>query len=188
MLLWCPMELIEKMLSLQPESNWVLAVSCNASTWQVPISTNVAFKKLISFPGMATPPLGAVFNSSIFCVLGLSSLWGAGFSMCLYWLWQDPTSGWRFSALLLKQNPAISWTLGEHWDALHGVYASHITMDLASAIPVFPPWSPTLSCLEICFQLRLATYYVLCNTFWQIQFDFALKVFLDLILCLWKVI
>ena len=54
MMIWCPVKLIEERLSLQPELNWILVISCRASTWQVPISTNVAFKKLISFPGMAT--------------------------------------------------------------------------------------------------------------------------------------
>lgn len=59
---------------------------------------------------------------------------------------------------------------------------------LASVILAFPPWPPTLSCLETCFQLRLAIYCVLSDTFWQIQFDFTLEVFLDLILLLRKVI
>lgn len=82
MLMWCPMELIETMLSLQPELNWILAVSWNASTRQVPISTNVAFQKLISFPGMAILPLGALGNSPVFCVRGLSSLRVVVFLVC----------------------------------------------------------------------------------------------------------
>lgn len=96
MLMWCPMELIGKMLSLQPELNWILAVSYNASTWQVPISTNVAFKKLIPFPGTATLPLGAAVHSRIFHVLGLSSLQAVVFLVCLHWLWRDPMPGWSF--------------------------------------------------------------------------------------------
>lgn len=59
---------------------------------------------------------------------------------------------------------------------------------LASVILLFASWPPTFSCLETCFQLRLATCCVLSDTFWQIQFDFTLEVFLDLILLLWKVI
>ena len=108
--------------------------------------------------------------------------------MCLYWLWWDPTPGWSFSLPLQNEKSTFlgPWRTNEmscvaclpHCHGLH----------LASDILVFPPWPPTFSCLETCFQLRLATSYVLCDTFWQIQFDFTLEVFLDLILLLWKVI
>lgn len=186
--MWCPVELIEKMLSLQPERNWILAVSCNASTRQVPISTNVAFKKLTSFPGMATHPLGAVVNSATYCVFGLSSLGVAVFLVCLCWLWQDAMLGWSFSVLLWNKNNTFLAPLGSNEMSCIVCFPHHHRLHLASVVLAFPPWPPTFSCLETCFQLRLATYYVLSDTFWQIQFDFTLEVFLDLILLLWKVI